>query len=51
MNREVAVREDEVTQVEVADEALCGVGVVAIAKLSVEEQTVCLLYTSDAADE
>ena len=40
VNREVAVREDEVTQVEVADEALCGVGVVAITKLSVEEQTV-----------
>ena len=34
---ETAVEE---TQVEVADEALCGVGVVAITKLSVEEQTV-----------
>lgn len=37
---EVSVGVDEVAQVEIADEALGGVGLVAVAELSVEEQSV-----------
>ena len=37
---EIAVREDEITEIEVADETLRGIRIVAIAKLTVEEQTV-----------
>ena len=38
--REVAIREDEVSQVEVTDETLGGVGVVTITELTIEYQTV-----------
>ena len=37
---EITVREDEITEIEVADKTLCGIRIVAIAKLSVDEQTV-----------
>ena len=37
---EIAVREDEITEIEVADETLRGIRIVAIAKLTIEEQTV-----------
>ena len=40
MDREIAVREDEVTQVEVTDETLCGIGVVTITELAIEEKAV-----------
>ena len=36
----VAVRIDEIAQVEVSDETLGGIGVIAIAKLTIEEQPV-----------
>ena len=37
---EITIRKDEVTQVEVTDKALGGIGIVPVAELSVEEQTV-----------
>ena len=37
---EIAVREDEITEIEVADETLRGIRIVAIAKLTIEQQAI-----------
>lgn len=37
---EITVREDEITEIEVADKTLCGIRIVAIAKLTIEQQAV-----------
>ena len=34
---EITVREDEITEIEVADKTLCGIRIVAIAKLTIEQ--------------
>ena len=37
---EITVREDEITEIEVADKTLCGIRIVAIAKLTIEQQAI-----------
>ena len=48
---EVAAREDEVAEVKIADETLRGIRIVAIAKLTIEQQAIVALGATDTVPQ